>query len=171
MNNHSLKKTVLLIATLSAFLTPFMGSSINIALPSIGKEFSMSAVLLSWVATSYLLTAALFLLPFGRAADIYGRKKIFTLGILLYSISSLMCGFSSGAVSLILCRILQGVGSSMIFATGVAIVTSVFPVGERGKALGINAAAVYLGLSLGPFLGGLLTQHLCWRSILYLNVP
>ncbi len=171
MNNHSLKKTVLLIATLSAFLTPFMGSSINIALPSIGKEFSMSAVLLSWVATSYLLTAALFLLPFGRAADIYGRKKIFTLGILLYSISSLMCGFSSGAVSLILCRILQGVGSSMIFATGVAIVTSVFPVGERGKALGINAAAVYLGLSLGPFLGGLLTQHLGWRSIFFLNVP
>jgi EmrB/QacA subfamily drug resistance transporter len=165
------KKTVLLIATLSAFLTPFMSSSINIALPSIGKEFSMSAVLLSWVATSYLLTAALFLVPFGRVADIYGIKKIFTIGILFYSISSLMCCFSSSAFFLISCRILQGISSSMIFATGTAMVTSVFPVGERGRALGINAAAVYLGLSLGPFLGGLLTQHFGWRSVFFFNVP
>jgi EmrB/QacA subfamily drug resistance transporter len=165
------KKTVLLIATLSAFLTPFMSSSINIALPSIGKEFSMSAVLLSWVATSYLLTAALFLVPFGRIADIYGIKKIFTIGILFYSLSSLMCCFSSSAFFLISYRILQGISSSMIFATGTAMVTAVFPVGERGRALGINAAAVYLGLSLGPFLGGLLTQHFGWRSVFFFNVP
>jgi len=168
MNN---KRTVLLIATMASFLTPFMGSSINIALPSIGKEFAMDAILLSWVATAYLLAAAVALVPFGRIADIYGRKRIFTYGILIYTLSSLLSAFSTSAVMLIAFRILQGIGGAMIFGTGVAIITSVFPVGERGRALGINVAAVYLGLSLGPLLGGFLTQHFGWRSIFLANVP
>lgn len=165
------KKAALLVATLASFLTPFMGSSVNIALPSIGKEFLMDAVLLSWVATSYLLAAAMFLVPFGKVADIYGRKKIFSYGILIYTLSSFLSAISTSAILLICFRILQGIGSAMIFGTGVAILTSVFPVGERGKALGINVAAVYLGLSLGPLLGGFLTQHFGWRSIFLANVP
>ena len=165
------KRVALFIATLASFLTPFMGSSINIALPTIGKEFSMDAVLLSWVATSYLLAAAMFLVPFGKIADIHGRKAIFTYGILIYTISSFLCSVSSSAALLISFRVLQGIGSAMIFGTGLAILTSVFPVGERGKALGINVASVYLGLSLGPFLGGFLTQHFGWRSIFLANVP
>ena len=175
MANHTAinagKKTVLLVVTMVSFLTPFMGSSVNIALPSIGKEFAMDAVLLSWVATSYLLATAVFLVPFGRIADIHGRKKIFTYGILLYTASSLLVAISTSAIMLISCRVLQGIGGAMIFGTGVAILTSVFPVSERGKALGINVAAVYLGLSLGPFLGGLLTQYFGWRSIFMTNVP
>jgi len=165
------KKTVLLVATMGSFLTPFMGSSINIALPSIGKEFAMDAILLSWVATSYLLAAAVFLVPFGRIADIHGRKKIFTCGILIYTVSSLLSAFATSAFMLISFRILQGIGGAMIFGTGVAILTSVFPVGERGRALGINVAAVYLGLSLGPVLGGFLTEQFGWRSIFLVNVP
>ncbi|MCP8323899.1 MAG: MFS transporter [Candidatus Methylarchaceae archaeon HK02M2] len=171
MDNATNKRSALLVATLASFLTPFMGSSVNIALPSIGKEFAMDAVLLSWVATSYLLAAATFLVPFGRISDIYGRKKIFTYGILIYTISSLFSAISTSGILLISFRVLEGIGSALIFGTGVAILTSVFPVGERGKALGINVAAVYLGLSLGPFLGGLLTQHLSWRSIFLVNVP
>ncbi len=165
------KKAVLLIATMASFLTPFMGSSINIALPSIGKEFAMDAVSLGWVATSYLLAAAVFLVPFGRIADIYGRKKIFTYGILIYTASSLLLATSTSGAMLISFRILQGIGGAMLFGTGVAILTSVFPIGERGKVLGINVAAVYLGLSLGPFLGGFLTQHFGWRSIFLATVP
>jgi EmrB/QacA subfamily drug resistance transporter len=171
MDDHAQKRSVLLVATTASFLTPFMGSSINIALPSIGREFAMDAVLLGWVATAYLLAAAMFLVPFGRVADIYGRKKIFTYGIALYTISSLLSAIAPSAPVLIAFRLLQGIGSAMIFGTGVAILTSVFPAGERGKALGINVAAVYLGLSLGPFLGGLLTQQLGWRSIFFANVP
>jgi len=161
----------LLVATLTSFLTPFMGASVNIALPSIGKEFATGAVLLSWIATSYLLAAAMFLLPFGRIADIYGRKRIFTWGIVIYAISSFLSAIASSAMLLLSFRVLQGIGGAMIFGTAVAILTSVFPVGERGKVLGINVAAVYLGLSLGPFLGGFLTQYLGWRSIFFLNVP
>jgi len=170
-NNIVNKRVALLVATLSSFLTPFMSSSVNIALPSIGNEFSMDAVLLNWVATSYLLAAAMFLVPFGKIADIKGRKKIFSCGILIYTLSSFLSAISTSAVTLISFRILQGIGSAMIFGTGVAILTSVFPSGERGKVLGINAAAVYLGLSLGPFLGGFLTQYFGWKSIFLANVP
>jgi len=163
------KRTVLLIATLAAFVTPFMGASINVALPSIGNEFALDAITLSWVSTSYLLTAAMFLVPFGKIADIHGRRRIFTYGVATYSLASLLSALAGSETMLIAARIVQGVGGAMLFGTGMAIVTSVFPAGERGKALGINVAAVYLGLSLGPFVGGVLTQQLGWRSIFWTN--
>jgi EmrB/QacA subfamily drug resistance transporter len=165
------KTSVLIVIGVSAFIPPFMGSSINIALPAIGREFSMDAVLLNWVATSYLLGAAAFLVPFGRIADIHGKKRVFTIGMVVYTIFSFLSGMATSATSLILFRLLQGMGSAMEFATGIAILTSVFPPGERGRALGINVAAVYIGLTIGPFLGGVLTQYLGWRSVLLFNVP
>jgi EmrB/QacA subfamily drug resistance transporter len=171
MENGLTKRVTLFVVTLAAFLTPFDGSSVNIALPSIGREFSMDAISLGWVATAYLLASAMFLVPLGRVADIYGRKKFFTLGILIFtgaSFSMVLC--MSGAM-LICLRIVQGFGSAMIYGTGVALLTSIFPAQERGKALGITVAATYLGLSLGPFLGGFLTLHLGWRSIFLVNVP
>jgi len=171
MSNAVSKRATLLVAAMASFLVPFMGSSVNIALPTIGKEFTMDAVLLGWVATSYLLAAAVFLVPFGRLADIYGRKKIFSCGMLIFTVSSLLSAVSPSVMALISFRILQGIGSAMIFGTGIAILTSVYPAQERGKALGINVAAVYLGLSLRPFLGGFLTQYLGWRSIFFINVP
>ena len=170
MEQAGVKRIALLVATLGAFLTPFGGSSLNIALPSIGKEFAMNAISLSWVATAYILATAILLVPFGKIADIYGRKRIFTYGILIYTIASFSLILCSSAVMLIGLRILQGIGSAMIFTNGMAILTSVFPVWERGKVIGINVAAVYLGLSLGPFIGGFLTQHFGWRSIFFVNL-
>ncbi len=171
LEDAAVKRAVLVIATLTAFLTPFMASSINIALPAIERDFRVDAVLLAWIATSFLLPAAVLLLPFGRLADIHGRKKIFGWGIFSYTTASILCGLSPSIASLIAFRVLQGAAGAMIFATGVAMLTSVFPAGERGKVLGLNVAAVYLGLSLGPPLGGLLTQSLGWRSLFLLNVP
>ncbi|MBI4634162.1 MAG: MFS transporter [Deltaproteobacteria bacterium] len=159
------KVPVLIVATLSSFLTPFMTSSVNIALPSIGHEFAMNAVQLGWVATSYILAATIFLVPLGKLADIFGRKRMFSYGILLFTATSLLMALSGSMHMLIALRAVQGVGGAMIFGTGVAMLISVFPLGERGKALGINVAAVYLGLSVGPFLGGFLTQHFGWRSV------
>lgn len=163
------RNVALIVATLSSFFTPFMASSINIALPTIAAEFSMNAVLLSWIATSYLMAAAMFLVPFGKIADIYGRKKIFAYGMVIYTIASLLSALSQNSTQLLTTRVLQGVGGSMLFGTAIAILTSVFPPSERGKVLGINVAAVYSGLSLGPFLGGLLTQQFGWRSIFLIN--
>ncbi|MDD2890285.1 MAG: MFS transporter [bacterium] len=170
MENNLNKRIALFVSTLCSFITPFMGSSINVALPSIGKEFGMDAILLSWVTTAYLLSAAIFLVPFGRIADIYGRKRIFGYGVLVYTIASFLSAICKTGYLLIYCRVLQGVGGAMIFGTGVAILTSVFAVGERGKALGINTASVYLGLSIGPFVGGFLVENFGWRSLFGVNV-
>ncbi len=163
------KGVILLIASMSSFLTPFTSSSVNIALPSIGQRFSLDAITLSWVATSYLLAAALFLVPFGRFADIYGRKLIFRIGIIIDAVASILCTTAGSGIWLIVFRALQGLGGAMIFGTGVAILTSVFPPKERGRALGINVAATYAGLSLGPLAGGLFTQHLGWQGIFFFN--
>ncbi len=165
------RKPALIVTTLGAFIIPFMGSSINIALPSIGREFDMDALMLSWVTTSYLLTAAMFLVPFGRISDLYGRKRIFLYGVLVYTLASFLAVLSTSPLLLIASRLFQGIGASMTFSTGMAILTSVYPIGEKGKVLGINVAAVYTGLSCGPFLGGLLIHYLGWRSIFLINIP
>ena len=163
------KGVALLIASMSSFLTPFTSSSVNIALPSIGTKLSLDAVTLSWVATAYLLAAATFLVPFGRFADIHGRKMIFRIGIIVDAIASVLCATSSSGAWLIAFRALQGLGGAMIFGTGVAILTSVFPPQERGRALGINVAATYTGLSIGPLVGGFFAQHLGWQGIFFFN--
>jgi len=165
------KTSILLIATLASFLTPFIGTSINIALPTIANELAVNAILLGWITTAFFLTSAMFAVPFGRIADIYGMKKIFTYGIIILTISSFLAAISPSAELLIITRVIQGVGSAMIFVTGIAIVTSVFAPRERGKAIGIIISAVYIGLVMGPVLGGFLTEYMGWRSIFYLIVP
>ncbi len=163
--NSTSKGAVLLVATIASFIFPFMASTVNIALPSLGKELSLDAVTLGWIATAYLLSSAALLVPFGRIADIYGRKRIFACGIGIFTFSSLLSGLANSATMLIAWRVLQGIGGAMLAGTAVALLTTVFPANERGKVLGTIVAAAYLGLSLGPVLGGVLTQHLGWRSI------
>jgi EmrB/QacA subfamily drug resistance transporter len=165
------RRSVLLVATVASFLTPFMGSAVNIALPTMGDEFEMDAVLLSWVAIAYLLAAAMFLLPFGRLADLVGRKKVFLWGMVLITVLSLALGLSVSGEMVVALRFVQGIGAAMVFGTSIALLTSVYPKEERGKVLGINVAAVYMGLSMGPFLGGVITQELGWRWVFLLMVP
>jgi len=169
--NKNAKTVVLLIATTSSFLTPFMISAINIALPSIQKAFSADAVLLSWIATSFLLSTAVFLVPFGKIADIYGYILIYRWGMIIFTAVSLISAFSPNIQILILLRVLQGIGGSMILTTGMALLTTTYPPQERGKVLGITVSAVYIGLSMGPFIGGFLTQNFGWRSIFICIVP
>jgi Arabinose efflux permease len=165
------KHIVLLIAILAGFLTPFDGSAVNIALPTIGTQFHMDAIALSWVATAYILASALFLVPFGKIADIYGRKKIFLCGLAVFGAASFVMTLVATEQQMIGVRVLQGIGAAMIFGTSVAILTAVYPPGERGKALGIYITSVYLGLTVGPFAGGILTDIFGWQTIFYLNIP
>jgi EmrB/QacA subfamily drug resistance transporter len=148
-----------------------MASSVTVALPTIGREFSMPPAALSWVVTSYFLAIAAFLIPFGKAGDLYGRRNLFLGGTALYTAASFGSACASGAMTLIASRVLQGIGGSMIFSSSVAMLTSAVAPGERGKMLGLNVASTYIGLSLGPSLGGLLTQAAGWRSIFFVNVP
>lgn len=171
MNAKSPARVALFIAILAGFMTPFDLSAVNIALPAIGEQFSMDAVSLSWVSTAYLLASAIFLVPFGRIADIYGRKLVFSLGISIFTITSLALVFSPSSSVVILLRFVQGAGAALIFGTAVAILTTVTPPQDRGKAIGIYTTAVYIGLSVGPFLGGILTGFFGWQSIFLVNVP
>jgi len=159
-------RVVLLVVTLTSFLTPFASSSFNIALPSISKEFSLDAITMSWASLAYLLASAMFLVPFGRLADIHGRRRVFLYGTISFTIVSILLGIYPSASTIIWLRALQGISSAMIFGTGIAILVSVTPPKEKGAILGINAASVYVGLSVGPFIGGLLTITFGWRSIL-----
>jgi MFS family permease len=163
------RRDVLLITSLSNFLTPFMGSAISVALPAIGREFHLKAVSLTWVMMAYLLATAVFLLPFGRLADLRGRSRIFRTGLLLYTVVSILLAVAPSGGLLIAFRAAQGLGSAMIFCTATPILLAAVPPSERGRALGINVAAVYLGLSLGPVLGGLLTQHAGWHSLFWVT--
>jgi EmrB/QacA subfamily drug resistance transporter len=167
--NAGLRRNALFVSILSSFLGPFTASSITVALPKIGQELSMDAIALGWVPTAFLLATAAFLVPFGRASDLYGRKKIFLWGMILSNIAALFAGLSMSGTTLIVWRAIQGLGSSMIFGTGITIVASVYPVRQRGRALGIVLTSVYVGLSAGPFIGGILTDYLGWRSLFFMN--
>jgi EmrB/QacA subfamily drug resistance transporter len=171
LDGQTEKRSALIVAMLSSFFAPFMASSINVALPSIADEFEMDAVLLTWVATSYLLSAAVFMVPFGKLADIHGRKRIFILGMWVFGIASVLCAIAPSSWILIGARIIQGFGSAMVFGTSIALLTSVYPPQERGKVLGLTVAVTYVGLSVGPSLGGFLTGFLGWRSLFMFTLP
>ena len=164
------KRAVQISMALSGFLTPFSGSSFNIALPSIAREYALSAVSMSWASLAYLLTSAMFLIPFGKVADMYGRKRVFLYGIAVFTVASGLLAVYPSSSTIIAFRAMQGLGSAMIFGTGVAILVTVHEPHERGRVLGLNIAAVYVGLSVGPTLGGFLTTSFGWRSIFLVNV-
>lgn len=159
------RSLVLLTVTLAAFLNPFTASSINLALPVIAEEFSIDALTLSWVPGAYLLASIIFLIPAGQLGDAIGRMRIFRVGTVVYTVASLLVVFTPFTLFLLICRFLQGIGGAMVFSSVTAIIADLYPPGERGRALGINVMVIYMGLFLGPFLGGILTEYFGWRSI------
>jgi len=165
------RRSALAVAMMSSFLTPYLGSSIAVAFPTIAEEFTVSLVLGSWIVTAYLLAAGAFLVPFGRLADTHGRKKLFLNGMWVFAAGTVLCTVAPSIEALIAFRLLQGVGGAMIFGTSIAIVTSVYPPEERGKALGLTTMLVYIGLSVGPVIGGILTEFISWRAIFAVTLP
>lgn len=165
------QRSALFVCTLTSFMGPFMISAVNVALPAIQADLHMNAVQLSWVATAYLLAVAVVLLPAGKVADIHGRKKVFVTGLMVYTLAATLAALATSPLWLLLLRALQGLGAGLFVTTGMAILSSVFPPHKRGRAIGLYVAAVYVGLSVGPFLGGILVQALGWRSIFLLMLP
>ena len=168
-NSATSKNSVLLIATLSAFGVPFLISAINVALPRMTTELHMEAVVMTWVNTIYFLAIAMVQVPMGRLADIFGRRRIYILGLMISLVSGIAAAFAGSAAVLLVSRAFQGIGAGMTFTTIVAVVTSVFPSEERGKALGISMTGTYGGLIFGPLIGGVMTNHYGWPSIFVLS--
>lgn len=162
---------VLGVVCLAQFLMPFMMSAVGIALPEMGREFTASALQLGLVETAYVMSASICLLAMGRLGDIHGRRRVFKLGLVLFTVAGGIISMAWSIHSIIFFRLLQGIGGAMVMATGMAMVVSVFPAAERGKALGIVVASVYAGISLGPFIGGHLVAGFGWRSLFHLLLP
>ncbi len=158
-------RTLLVVSVVTSFITPFMSSAVTVALPDLEREFGLTAIELGWVSSAYLLAAAMFLLPFGRWADISDRRRIFLTGAVIHTAASFLALVAPTGLLLIATRCLQGLGGSMIFSTSMAMLVAAWPPTQRGRVLGYTVSAVYLGLSLGPFTGGFLTHFLGWRSI------
>jgi len=166
------RRWVLLALTcVGAFMAPLDGSIVAVALPRMGPALGLTYGASMWVQASYLLTMAVLLIPLGRLADRRGRMHFYLAGILIFTLGSLAAALSVDGTTLILSRILQGAGGSLLTATSAAIVTAVFPPGERGRALGLNVMCVYAGLSVGPPLGGFLVDHFGWPWIFLVNLP
>jgi EmrB/QacA subfamily drug resistance transporter len=167
----SKKGWVLATVACGTFMATLDSSIVNIALPTLTKALHSDLRSIKWVIVVYLLTITCTLLPFGRLSDLYGRKKIFQWGFIVFTIGSLLCGFGTNLEQLIAARVLQGFGASMLMANGPAIVTQNFEYGSRGKALGVLSMVVSLGLVSGPSIGGFLIGSLGWRSIFLVNIP
>lgn len=167
----SLRRAAFLMVLINAFATPMMLSAVNVALPGIAHSLNIDAVLLSWVPMVYLMASAMFVLVFGRLADMYGRKRVFLLGTVSVIVSSILAALANSGAMLISARFLQGVSAAMLYATQIAIVTSVFPPRQRGRAIGMTVSMVYLGLTFGPAAGGFLVEHFGWRASFLLHLP
>ncbi len=163
------QKSVLLVTVLTSFMGPFLISSVNVALPLIGKQLNLNAISLSWVMTGFLLSSGIFLLIAGRWADFIGHKKVFKWGTIVFFIFTILCSFSFNGPLLIAMRFMQGIGASMLMATGPAILVREFPQNKRGAVLGITVAAVYIGLAVGPTAGGFISFYWGWQAIFWIS--
>ena len=156
---------------LATFINSIQNSSILIAIPDIATDLRADAVLVSWIPTAFLLSSVILLLPAGRLADIHGRKRIYLIGIVVLALASALACLAPWIEWLLLARLLQGMGAAMTFATGLALVMSIFTSEHRGVALGLASGSLYIGLTCGPLIGGWLTEHYGWRSVFMFPVP
>jgi MFS family permease len=171
MASERAQRNVLLASALGSSLAPFMVSALIVALPVIGQEFSADVPALSLLTNIFFIAAAVFLVPFGKIADTFGVKKIFTLGITVYFISAVLCIIAPDIRFLTAARCITGTGAGMVFGTSIALLSLVFPESERGKAIGINVGAMSGGFLLGFLLGGVLIFYSGWRTIFFLTIP
>lgn len=162
---------VLFTNSITLFFLTTIFSAVNVALPDISREFGADIIAIGWVNTAGLLTSAVLLIPFGRISDIVGIKRMFGYGMILYTLTCAISAAATSTLMLIIIRAVQGVSIAMVVGNATAITSNVFPGGQRGRALGITTASVYVGLAVGPLLGGFLTELFGWRSIFILNIP
>jgi EmrB/QacA subfamily drug resistance transporter len=171
IETKSNKWLVLIAIGIGTFMTALDGSVVNTILPVLGKDFSSSVASIEWVVTVYLLVLSGLLLSFGRLGDMRGHKRVYVAGFAIFIISSAICGLATSIMILVVFRAIQSIGAAMLQANSPAILTTSFPGRQRGQALGLQATMTYIGLTVGPSLGGWLADQFSWRAVFYINVP
>jgi EmrB/QacA subfamily drug resistance transporter len=162
---------VLVAIGVGTFMSALDGSVVNTVLPVVNSAFGSDVATIEWVVTIYLLVVSGLLLSFGRLGDLRGHKQVYVSGFVVFVLGSALCGLSPTAQALIGFRGFQALGAAMLFANAPAILTMNFPATQRGQALGLQATMTYLGLTVGPALGGWLTSQFSWHAVFYINVP
>lgn len=162
---------ILVCVAMFTFMSTLDSSIVNIALPTISKDLNVLMNQAEWVASVYLMVVCACLLLFGKIGDSWGKIRVFRIGTLIFVLGSLLCGFNQSLWFLLFGRVVQAIGASMTMATNSGIITEVFPMNERGRALGMIGAFVSLGSITGPGLGGLILSHFSWAYIFWINVP
>jgi EmrB/QacA subfamily drug resistance transporter len=165
------KWLILLAVMLGTLMGPLDASIVNTVLPDITRHFETDISIAQWVPTIYLLAISCLILLYGRLGDMIGYKRVFIYGLAAFTVASVLCGASQSIWMLIVFRGVQGLAAGMMMAVGFAIVAAAFPPMERGKAMGIFAIAIAVGLGLGPTLGGLIAEYSDWRYVFFINVP
>src|SRR3954463_5301729 len=161
----------LVAVAVGLFMIMLDNTVVNVALPSIQQDLGISISELEWVVNAYALTFGVLLLTGGKLADMLGRRAIFIAGLVVFTGASLWCGLAGGASSLIAARTVQGGGAALMNPATLSIITATFPPRQRGTAIGIWAGVSAMALAIGPLVGGLLTQHISWNWVFYINVP
>lgn len=169
--NNQNRWLIFLVTALGTFMATLDASIVNVALPVIAQNLNIELPMVQWVVSSYLLTISSLLPLFGKLGDMYGRRFVYLVGLLIFGLGSLFCALAGHIFFLIAARIAQGIGAAMLMANSPAILSLNFPGKERGRALGLNGTIVALGSMTGPSLGGFLVGILSWQSIFYINIP
>lgn len=162
---------ILVSVAMFTFMSTLDSSIVNIALPTISKDLAVPMNKAEWVVSIYLMIVCACLLLFGKVGDSFGKIRVYRIGTVIFTLGSLLCGFNHSLSMLLFGRVVQGIGASMTMATNTGITTEVFPMNERGRALGAVGAFVSLGAIAGPGIGGLILANFSWSYIFWINVP
>lgn len=171
MRSLKLQDYIILITSIASFFVAFISSAPAVALPQLAGEFGLNNIMQNWVINIFLFTVAIVAVPFGKFSGMYGIKKSYNIGLVLFLIGSVLSALAFSTESLLIFRAFQGIGAAILYNTVTSLVSVAVPEEIRGKALGIMVSAVYIGLAVAPFIGGILTDYIGWRAIFYFSIP
>lgn len=171
MQEETINKYIIIVSIISSFAVAFTSNAVSVALPVIAHDLNISNIMQNWIVSIYLLIIAAASVPFGKICVKYGLKLTYEIGLIVYMIGAILSGMAPDISVLIISRIIQALGSAILFVNGMALITAQLPENKRGQSIGFTVTGVYIGLALAPTISGILSQNVSWRSVFYVTIP